>query len=91
MTRVIERGEAHYEIHEVPFGRSYEWHPAYVILICDCGEKLVLAATSTITICRCGAEFGAFIHGIREAEGNLRYEVSHPWRYNDKPKTADVA
>jgi hypothetical protein len=49
MTRIIKCVEAHYEAHEVPFGCTYEWHPAYTALECDCGEKLVLTGMSTKT------------------------------------------
>jgi hypothetical protein len=42
--KIIERVEAHYE---VPFGKVYEWRPAYVVLECECGEKSILTATST--------------------------------------------
>ena len=58
MTRIIERVEAHYESREVPFGKTYEWHPAYVALECDSAEKLTLTSTGAITNCRCGAESG---------------------------------
>jgi len=37
--KIIERVEARYDVREVPFGKVYEWHPAYVVLECDCGEK----------------------------------------------------
>ena len=47
MAQIIERVEAHYEAREVPFGKVYEWHPAYVALECECGEQLVLTAAST--------------------------------------------
>ena len=80
MTRIIERVEAHYESHEVPFGKTYGWHPAYVTLECDCGEKLTL--TSTTTRCRCGADHGAVVHDIREQEGRLRETVAHPWHHD---------
>jgi len=30
--KIIERVEARYEVREVPFGKVYEWHPAYVAL-----------------------------------------------------------
>ena len=39
MTRIIEDNEAHYETHEVPFGRIYEWHPEHIILERDCDES----------------------------------------------------
>ena len=46
MTQIIEHVEGHYEASEVPFGKAYEWHPAYVTLECDCGEKLTLPLTA---------------------------------------------
>ena len=83
MTRIIERVEAHYEAHEVPSGCTYEWHPAYTALECDCGEKLVLTGISTIITCDgCGADHSAFIRDIREREGGLRDEVTHPWLHD---------
>jgi hypothetical protein len=39
MAQTIERVEAHYESSEMPFGKVYEWHPGYVVLECECGEK----------------------------------------------------
>ena len=80
--RIIERGKEYYETHEVPFGRDYEWHPAYIILECDCGEKATLTSTSTITTCRCGADRSAFIRALREREGQLPDEGIHPWHYD---------
>jgi hypothetical protein len=83
MAQIIERVEAHYEAREVPFGKVYEWRPAYVCLLCDCGEKLTLAATSTITTCpRCGADLGGFVHHIKEREGRLPDNLTHPWFYD---------
>ena len=46
--KIIERVEAHYETREVPFGKVYEWHPARITLECDCGERLILTANTTI-------------------------------------------
>jgi hypothetical protein len=83
MTQIIKRIEAHYESYEVPFGTVYEWHPAYIALECDCGEKLILTATSTITTCgRCGADLGHFVHDIKEREGRLPDKLTHPWFYD---------
>ena len=31
----------------MPFATVYEWHPASLVLECDCGEKVTLSATST--------------------------------------------
>ena len=30
--------------HEVPFGKTYEWHNAHLALECECGEKVTLVA-----------------------------------------------
>jgi hypothetical protein len=86
MTRIIERVEAHYESREVPFGKAYEWHPAYVALECDCGEELTLTSTSTITRCRCGTDHGAVVRDIREREGRLREKVTRPWHHDARER-----
>jgi hypothetical protein len=81
--KIIERVEAHYESREVPFGKVYEWHNAYVALECDCGEKVTLSATSTTTTCsRCGTDLGGFVHDIQEREGRLPDNLTHPWFYD---------
>ena len=85
--KLIERVEAHYEAREVPFGKVYEWHPAYVALECDCGEQLILTATSTTSTChRCGADLGGFVHDIQEREGRLPDKLTHPWFYDAKER-----
>jgi hypothetical protein len=86
--KIIERVEAHYESREMPFGKVYEWHPAYVALECECGEKVTLTATSTITTCgRCGADLGSFVHDIQEREGRLPDKLTHPWFYDAQART----
>jgi hypothetical protein len=87
MTKILERVEAHYEAREMPFGKVYEWHPAYVLLECDCGEKWTLSAKSTILTCQCGLELGAFVEDIRERESHLREELTHPWFYDAKERS----
>ena len=82
MTRITVRVEGHYEVHEAPFSRSYEWHPPSVTLVCDCGQELTLSGPRTILTCRCGADHSAVIRDIQEREGRLRDEVTHPWRYD---------
>ena len=83
MAQIIERVEARYEAHEVPFGKVYEWHPAYVSLECDCGERLILTAINTTTACRrCGADLSSFTHDIQQREGRLPDRLSHPWFYD---------
>jgi hypothetical protein len=86
MTRIIERVEAHYESREVPFGKTYEWHLGYVVLECDCSEKLTLTGTSTTTRCRCGADHGAVVRDIQEREGRLRETVAHPWHHDARER-----
>ena len=89
MAQIIERVEAHYGTREVPFGKVYEWLQAYVALECDCGEQLILTATSTTTTChRCGANLGSFVHDIPEREGRLPDERTHPW-FHDAQARAD--
>jgi hypothetical protein len=87
MVQILERVEAHYESREMPFGRVYVWHPAYVALECDCGEKVTLTATSTTSTCsRCGADLGTFVNEIREREGPLPDKLTHPWFYDVKER-----
>ena len=89
MAQIIHRVEAHYEAREVPFGKTYEWNPAYVALECDCGEQLILTATSATTTChRCGADLGGFVHDINERECHLPDERTHPW-FHDAQARAD--
>jgi hypothetical protein len=87
MVHVVERVQAHYESSEVPFGKAYEWHPAYVVIECECGEKVTLRATTTITTCGCcGADLGTFVHDIREREGRLPDNLTHPWFYDARER-----
>jgi hypothetical protein len=83
MVQILERVQAHYENREMPFGKVYAWHPASVDLECDCGKKVTLSATSTTTTCgRCGTDLGTFIYEIREREGRLPDNLTHPWFYD---------
>jgi hypothetical protein len=83
VAHVIERVEGRYDAREVPFGKVYEWHPAYIALECDCGEKVILTAADTITTCdRCGADLSAFAQGIQEREGHLPDKLTRPWFYD---------
>jgi hypothetical protein len=84
--KIIVRGEGHYEVKEAPFSRSYEWHPAYVSLECDCGEELTLSSTSSpaASICRCGTDHSAIVQDIQAREGRRGDEDTHPWQHNAK-------
>jgi hypothetical protein len=79
---IIERVDARYEAREVPFGTVYEWHPAHVVLKCDCGKRLILTTTSTTTACSCGARLGGFVHDLQEREGRLPESIAHPWLHD---------
>ena len=86
MSRIEKATPAHYESHEVPFGRSYEWHPEQIIVKCDCGQKLLLTGTSNLPSCpECGLDYGSLVHEIRRREKRrLRDEDEHPWQYDDQ-------
>jgi hypothetical protein len=81
MTQIIEDIEAHYETHEVPFGRSYEWHSEHIVVECDCGERFTLTALSTTT-CRCGTDHGAIVRTIKKHEDRLPDKIIHPWHHD---------
>src|SRR4051794_4705865 len=86
--KIIERVEAHYEAREAPFGKTYEWHPAHVVVECECAEKLVLTAASTITTCsRCGTDLDGLVQDIQEREGHLSDELTYPWFYDARART----
>jgi hypothetical protein len=90
MMKTIEHVEAHYESREMPFGKAYEWHPAHVIVECECGEKATLTATSTTTTCsRCGTDLDVdgFLDDIQEREGRLPDRLTHPWFYDAKERS----
>jgi hypothetical protein len=86
MARIMERVEAHYESREVPFGKTYEWHPGYVVLECDCGERLTLTSTSATSWCLCGTDYGAVVRDIQEREGRLKDNVTHPWYHDTRER-----
>jgi hypothetical protein len=82
VTPISKDEGAHYQTREVPFGRSYKWHPERTVVECDCGEELAFTGTSVTTTCRCGAEYGDLVCGIRYREGRLRDEDVHSWHHD---------
>jgi hypothetical protein len=96
--QIIELLEEHYEVQEVPFGRSYKWCPEYLVVECDCGESTLFKTSSLLgstVVCECGADHTA---GIRdelpshqpEAQGQMleAYERSHhPWLFDTRAQT----
>ncbi len=91
--QVIERLEEHYEVQEVPFGRSYKWCPECVVVECDCGERLtfkMLALSGSWGVCECGADLTSDIQEKLQGEqpevrGQMLedYEATHhPWLHD---------
>jgi hypothetical protein len=87
---VIERLEAHYEIQEVPFGRSYQWCPECIVVECDCGERLTFkmsAHSASGAVCECGVDLTTDIQeklqGHQpEVRGQMLEDheaTQHPW------------
>lgn len=98
MTQVIEIIQAQYDTLEVPFGRSYRWQQAQVVLECDCGEKPTFkmsALTGSRAVCVCGADLTADSQEKRqghqpEVHGQLLedYEATHhSWLYDPQAQT----
>jgi hypothetical protein len=87
MVKMIERVQAQYESHEMPFGKTYEWHPAYLVLECGCGKKWTIDTKSTITTCQCGRDLANFLaRAIQDGEATLPEEFSRPWFYDAKER-----
>jgi len=97
MTQIIEIiKKAQYDTLEVPFGKSYRWHQAQVVLECDCGEKQTFkmsALTDSRAVCACGADLTADIQEKlqeahqSEAQGQMLedYEATHhPWLHDPR-------
>jgi hypothetical protein len=96
--QVIEVLEEHYELQEVPFGRSYTWCPECIVVECDCSERLTFKMSAIIglwAVCECGAdltnEIQEKLQGHRpEARGQLPedYEATHhPWLHDTEAQS----
>jgi hypothetical protein len=72
MTTVIECTEGHYEVHKTSFGEAYVWCHGYVVVGCDCGERLILSASETV--CSCGADHAALVWMLLASQ-----KAPHPW------------
>ena len=91
---VIERLEEHYEVREVPFGRSYKRCPECIVLECGCGERLTFersALAGSGVSCECGADLTSDIQEklqghqpeVRGQEGlEDREATEHPWLHD---------
>jgi hypothetical protein len=91
--QVIERLEEHYELQEVPFGRSYTWCPECIVVECDCGVRLVFKVSALRGfgyVCACGADLTTgiqeWLQGYRpevRGQGLEDYEtIHHPWLHD---------
>ncbi len=78
--QVIERAAWRYEAQDEGFGRVYRWYPGYVVIECECGERLSLTV-STAACPRCGANHAATVREELTA-GQLQDQALHPWRYD---------
>ena len=67
MVTIIECTESYYEAPMVPYGKVYGSYPECVVVECDCGERLVLAASEAV--CRCGADHTALVREERASDG----------------------
>ncbi len=77
MTRIIERVEAHYEVHEMEMGTVYRWCPQGIVLQCNCGAKPTLTASKP-TCSGCSADHAAITEEVLDARPEDR--VVRPWR-----------
>jgi hypothetical protein len=78
MVKSIKRVQAHYESREMPFGKTYEWHPANII------ARAIQDGEATLP-----EEFSRpwFYDEKERAQQHQRDEEAYPegssWRYND--------
>src|ERR687884_248491 len=86
--QVIERIPEHYDVREMPFGRSYRWSPECIVLECECGKKTTFKRSSLISsmaVCQCGEDRAVGIE--EEVVGQMMlgedWELAHhPWRHD---------
>jgi hypothetical protein len=63
VVQVIERAAWRYEAQDEGFGRVYRWYPGYVVIECECGERLTL--TDSITGYERGADHATTVQEAR--------------------------
>ena len=85
MTKIIVRIEAHYEVEEVELGKVYKWHPAHIVLECQCGERLALSASTTSCV-ECASDHVLAVKALKEVSTDKHQsdQTLHPWRYSEK-------
>ena len=89
MAKVIERVQARYEVQEVEFGKVYKWHPAHIVLECQCGERLSLSA-STTSCGECASDHMLAVKASRRYQ-RTSTRASKPSTPGDTPRIAKMA
>ena len=91
LAKVIERVQARYEIQEVEMGKVYMWHPAHIVLECQCGERLALSASTTSCV-QCASDHVLAVKALKEASTDKHQsdQTLHPWRYSEDREDADL-
>ncbi len=91
--QVIEILDEHYEIQEVPFGRSYKWCAESAVVVCACRKKFTFKMSDlcdSVAACECGADHTAGIQEeLQSQQPEVRgqplknYETTyHPWLHD---------
>jgi hypothetical protein len=91
--QVIEYLDEHYEIQEIPFGRSYKWCPECVVVVCACGKRSTFKMSTlcdSVAACECGADHTTGIEKeLQSHQPEVRgqtledYETAHhPWLHD---------
>lgn len=79
MATIVDHTQAHYDVHETPYGKDYAWCPECVIVECGCGERLILKPS--MTRCRCGEDHAAIVlEELSTRQQPLEEVLLHPWR-----------
>jgi hypothetical protein len=77
VAKVIERLQAHYEVHDVEMGKVYKWHPENIVLECNCGNEPTLTASKN-ACSECGADHRSIVEEVLVV--SPEEQVYHPWR-----------
>ena len=85
---MIEYVEAGYEVEEVEFGKVYKWHPAHIVLECQCGERLSLSA-STPSCGECASDHVLAVKASRRYQ-RTSTRATKPSTPGDTPRKAKM-
>ena len=59
--------------------KVYKWQPERIVLVCQCGQRLSLTASTTSCV-ECGRDHALAVKGI-STDGRQSDQTLHPWRY----------